>query len=348
MAFELSKNHFKLISNGGDDYIAIYMKTEVPIAYIVSVVNFNNVDINKYKNAIYDISYNLLNNNRDMFKNVVCVNIVFSEDKNTRSINIENEIIRQNGIHNIWWYTDGKDVYVDKGQPDKIFGIEKCVFNALQSENNIDGKSVKEISQKVYDESLIKNSNKFPVFTAAIISANIFIFLIQIFFGNTNEFIQNYGISRELIFYQGQYYRLFTYMFIHAGIEHILSNMVVAFIYGTRLEKTCGKLNTALIYFMSGLIAAFISVAAEENVISVGASGAILGLLGAIFVAAKKNNQEIGGIGYMTALSIIILSIGIGFMDKGVNNFGHIGGLLGGVIVQALIFRPKKNNIGNN
>ncbi len=348
MAVELSKSHFRLISSGSYDHLAVYTKSEMPIMYIVSVVDFDNVDMDKYQNVIFNLSNNILADNEKFLKNIVCVNILYSEGEETKTFADEAELLRQNGVHNIWWSTDGKELFIGRNQPDKIYGIEKCVLSAIGTDESIKEKNIRDISQKVYEDSLLKTSDKFPVFTMAIISANVFIFLIQVIFGGTYSFIEQYGINRDLVFNQGQYFRLFTYMFIHGGIEHILSNMIFVFIYGVRFEKYCGIKNTALIYFVSGILGALLSLAADGSGFSVGASGAIFGLLGAFLVVAKKTKQNLGGIGYITILAVVVMGIGMGMLDSAVDNYGHIGGLLSGIIIQYLIYRPKKNNGGNN
>ncbi len=348
MASELSKNHFELISSGKDSYAAVYAKTEAPIVYIVSVAFYDRIDLDKYREVINKLLESLLENNGSILNNAVCVNVLYSENGEIGDIEEDPVLSRQRGIHNIWWQTDGRQLYVKKGQPDKIYGIEKCVHNALMGGERAEGESVREISRRAYEENLIKSSGKFPVVTAALISANVIIFIIQMLFAGTDAFVQRYGINGQLIFTDGEYYRLFTYMFIHGGIEHILSNMVFLFVYGVKLEKYCGRINTAAIYFITGICGGLLSAAANSTGFSVGASGAIFGLLGAFLMVLKKTGQKIGGLGYMTVLAVVIMCIGLGALEPGVDNYGHIGGVLSGIIIQYLIYRPKKNNIGNN
>ena len=165
-----------------------------------------------------------------------------------------------------------------------------------------------------------------------------------------NEFISRFGVNAELIFSRGQYYRLFTYMFIHSGWEHILANMFFLFIYGSRFEKYFGKYFLP-VYFVSGFCGGLMSAALNGGSFGVGASAAIFGVLGALLVILKKSGQRLGGVDYMTMLVIVVFEIGMGVLTPGVDNFGHAGGLLAGLVCGFIvcgILSHKKDGFGNN
>lgn len=344
-AVELSKKQFKLINGGGYQYAAVYVKAENPVVYIVSVVNYDRVDPKKYEDYISSIAGRILEDSQRTLSNAVCVNVLYSQSEEAGVFAGSREDIRQSGVHNIWWYTDGQNLCAGANQPDRIFGIEKCINNALENRNDPEEKNIEKISRESYHSTALRASGGFPVFTAAVITANVIIFLIQMVLGSTDEFALRYGTEGIRVFSEGQYYRLFTYMFIHAGIEHILPNMFFLFIYGSRFEKYFGRAKMAAVYIVSGLAAGLLSASANDG-LAVGASGAIFGVLGAVLVSAKKSGQDIGGIGYMTMLAVVIFNIGMGMLTNGVDNFGHAGGLAAGLILGALLY--KKNNIGDN
>ena len=246
----LSGRHFELIG-GVPGAAAVFIKDECPVVYIVSLADFSSVEPESYEKFMTAVAESVLKKNRDILNNAVCVNVLYSPDGAAQEFIDGRDSLRQNGVHNIWWMTDGKTLTFGKGQPDRVFGIEKSVRDALESEAEDRERSVGEISREKFEQAAIRPSDRFPVFASVLIAVNTVIFLIQYFSGLENEFISRFGVNAELIFSRGQYYRLFTYMFIHSGWEHILANMFFLFIYGSRLEKYFGKYLLP-VYFVSG------------------------------------------------------------------------------------------------
>ncbi|MDY4080411.1 MAG: rhomboid family intramembrane serine protease [Candidatus Metalachnospira sp.] len=343
---ELSKKQFKLLTvirgSNDEEISAIFVKDESPVFYMASISDFDSIIPEELEKLITESEENILKANRHFFNNIVSVNILYSENAERAEAFVNSrDIIRDNGIHNVWWYTDGAELYYGQGQPTKVFEIEKSVKKALENDFYGQAMNLEEISRNESEKTRLRKKSKFPVTIAAIMTANILIFLAQLVLGAEDEFIYRYGINQSMIFLQGQYYRIFTYMFIHSGIEHIMFNGLSLFIYGTRVEKYCGNLKTAAIYFISGLSGGLLSAGFNTG-FCVGASGAIFGLLGAVLVISKKTGQKLDGLGYTTMLAVAVVSIGMGMLDAGVDNFGHIGGFIGGLISSALIYRSKK------
>ena len=343
---ELSKKQFKLLTvirgSNDEEISAIFVKDESPIFYMASISDFDSIIPEELEKLITESEENILKVNRDLFNNIVSVNILYCENaERAKAFVNSRDIIRDNGIHNVWWYTDGNVLYYGQGQPTKVFGIEKLVKMAF--DNDLYGQSMdlEEISHNESEKTRLRQKSKFPVIIAVIMTVNILIFLAQLVLGTEDEFIYRYGINHSMIFLESQYYRIFTYMFIHSGAEHIMLNCISLFIYGTRVEKYCGNLKTAIIYFISGLLGGLLSASFNTG-FCVGASGAIFGLLGAVLVLAKKTGQKLDGLGYTTMLAVAVASIGMGMLDAGVDNFGHIGGFVGGLITSAFIYRSKK------
>ena len=126
-----------------------------------------------------------------------------------------------------------------------------------------------------------------------------------------------------------QYYRLFTSGFLHDGILHILFNMVFLFFVGPGLEAAIGKLNFLVVYLASLFAGAFGALLFEPRSATVGASGALFGLLGALIVIAHYRRISIwqSGLG-ATLLINIVFSLSI----SGISIGGHLGGVVGGAI----------------
>jgi len=135
---------------------------------------------------------------------------------------------------------------------------------------------------------------------------------------------------------QGQYYRLISAMFLHGGIVHLAVNMYSLYAIGPMVEKVYGKAKFIAIYFVAGICSSLLSYVYSPSM-SIGASGAIFGLLGAVLVFAIKSKGKTGSAFIRSILAVIIANIFIGMTLPGIDNFGHIGGLIGGIIISFLI-----------
>ena len=140
---------------------------------------------------------------------------------------------------------------------------------------------------------------------------------------NNYEFVQN-----------GQIYRLLTSMFLHSDIIHIACNMYALYILGPQVERYYGKTKFLLIYLLSGLLGSIFSCAfMSADTISIGASGAIFGLLGSIAYFTYYYRATLQGLLRSQVVPVILLNLAIGFMVPGIDISGHIGGLIGGILV---------------
>ncbi|CAL9214740.1 unnamed protein product [Arabidopsis halleri] len=138
-------------------------------------------------------------------------------------------------------------------------------------------------------------------------------------------------------------WRLITAMWLHAGIFHLFTNMFNVIIFGIRLEQQFGFIRIGLIYLISGFGGSILSALFLQNSISVGASGALLGLMGAMLSELLINwtiyESKLGAL--FTILFIIAVDLAIGLLPW-VDNFAHIGGLLTGFFLGfILLIQPQ-------
>jgi len=140
----------------------------------------------------------------------------------------------------------------------------------------------------------------------------------------------------------GEWWRIVSAMFLHGGFDHLLGNVVVLYIVGLACEHAFGGARTALVYFVSGAAGALLSVAAGPGP-SVGASGAIFGVIAAVVVVLYRHQERfylrdkrIGFVLAMWAGWQILTGLASPFID----NFAHLGGLAGGALA-ALLLRPR-------
>lgn len=187
--------------------------------------------------------------------------------------------------------------------------------------------------------------------TVVLIVINIAVFFILTLFGDTEDavFMLQHGAMYEPYIVEGhEYYRMFTCLFLHFGITHLLNNMVMLGALGWNLELEIGKVRFVIIYFAGGMIGNIVSLfydlTLEQPAVSAGASGAIFGLMGALLYVVIANRGRLGRLSGRGMLVMVVLSLYFGLTSTGVDNFAHIGGLVSGFLLAVLLYRRKHNN----
>ena len=185
--------------------------------------------------------------------------------------------------------------------------------------------------------------------TVLFILLNILIFVIVDFTGgseNTVHMIACGAAYPPLILEEGETYRLFTCMFLHFGIYHIANNMLVLFVLGQRLEPGLGKVKFILVYLLGGLGGNIFSLLMEtkkaEYAVSAGASGAVFAVMGAMLYVVIRSRGRIQDISVRQMMIMAGFSLYFGFTSTGVDNAAHVGGLVCGFILAALLYHPGK------
>lgn len=183
--------------------------------------------------------------------------------------------------------------------------------------------------------------------TLGIIGVNVLMYLItavlsqNIFYSNQDVLIELGAKYNELIS-KGEYYRLVTSMFLHGGLLHIALNMYSLYSIGPLIERIYGKVKYLSVYFISGIIASIFSYIFSDSV-SIGASGAIFGLLGTTLVFAIKMRNNLGKGFLKNVASVIVINLFIGFSLPNIDNYAHLGGLIGGIIMALLFYGVRKD-----
>ena len=185
--------------------------------------------------------------------------------------------------------------------------------------------------------------------TVALIVINVAVFFILTMFGDTEDavFMLQHGAMYEPNIIEGhEYYRIFTCLFLHFGITHLLNNMVLLGALGWNLELEIGKVRFVIIYFASGIIGNIVSLfydlTLEQPAVSAGASGAIFGLMGALLYVVIANRGRLGRLSGRGMLVMVILSLYFGLTSTGVDNLAHIGGFVSGFLLAVLLYRRKQ------
>jgi rhomboid protease GluP len=184
------------------------------------------------------------------------------------------------------------------------------------------------------------NSEKFRI-TYILIAVNIAFYVYTSVVGGdfvetSNSMIGQYGQNTFLVF-RGEYYRLVSSMFVHASIAHLAGNMLFLLVFGLRAEEMFSLPEYLLVYFLGGLAGNLVSLWLLPSSFSVGASGAIFGMFGAVTVFARRSvNQSIIG-ALIYGFFLLFISSG-----QGVNVFAHLGGLVCGLIIGYLLATRRK------
>ena len=184
-------------------------------------------------------------------------------------------------------------------------------------------------------------SRRGPIVTQALIGINVGIYLLQLLMGAGLSaragWIYEHGVlvssaidsSGQVVgVAQGDWWRLVTAMFLHYGPLHLGMNMLVLWFIGPPLEDYFGHGRYALVYLVSGLAGSAGALIWSPNALTVGASGAIWGIMGAALVLEARRTYVFGG----QAMGLVVLNLAFTFLIPGISIGGHIGGLIGGAL----------------
>src|SRR2546425_12962201 len=182
-----------------------------------------------------------------------------------------------------------------------------------------------------------------PTYTYVFFGLNIVVFLLMALAGGSgNEAtLMAFGVKSNAEINQGQVWRLVTPIFIHIGLLHLFFNSYALWIVGPQVEKLYGSTRFVILYVVTGVAGVFGSYFYHPQSISAGASGAIFGLFGVLLVFGIRYRRSIPpffkravGTG---VLPVIVINLIIGFTIPAIDNSAHIGGLLAGAAVGAIV-----------
>ncbi|MBQ7265170.1 MAG: rhomboid family intramembrane serine protease [Firmicutes bacterium] len=215
-------------------------------------------------------------------------------------------------------------------QPNEVIGIEQAVKQAFTLDNE-EALNLNSLQKSITEKERV-NIKDIRI-TLILFALNFIMFLIAGFSPTVEKLLSLGALCGENI-KNGEYYRFFTHMFLHSGATHFFANMISLYIIGSRAEKVFGRVKYILFYIVTGVLASFVSLAfGTENTVSVGASGAICGLLGLITGYSIKTKRSIAGIDFITLIIMAVVSVGSGMLQENIDNFAHVGGLFFGFLL---------------
>ncbi len=277
------------------------------------------------------------------FKQVVVLNIL-PTTKETPNIQLDNILkapanIPDAFIYNVFWEADltNKKINTGTNQPSKVLGIEKIVKNSMDNLNSgvviiPTNKSIAE----VYKDTVITTIKttqlnlRPPYATFGLI---LIMFFMLIYTNYVAPFsIVKLNVNADAVFNRGQIYRIFSAIFVHAGIYHFLNNALGIYIFGARIERVYGKFNMLMTFMLSAIMGNIFSILLMPNSYSVGASGGVFGLLGLALGVTLVNRNLLFGLDFNTIAIMTVVMVCSSFVVPDVNFVAHIVGLLVGLL----------------
>lgn len=300
----------------------VYGRAEGGTIYVVVIGSGHNLDADDLKR----------------FNNKIISDISQGTDKDIRLLNI---LLMPDGVFddrikhmievmdNLWLFTEdyGK-FYIFENQIGDFDGLADILDHEIKIEKKKDSNRLLRI---------------FGVVTPILLAINVIIFFLDSILTRKYNFRLNYhlAINPSAVIEDHQYYRLFTAMFVHFGIEHLVSNMIILEALGARVEHLLGKVIYPICYIVTGLVASMGSLAAcylgHPYDYAGGASGALFGLMGLLIVMASFNKGRVGDISLRNLLMLCFLTIANGYVSDGIDNAAHIVGLVFGIVLGLLM-----------
>lgn len=181
-----------------------------------------------------------------------------------------------------------------------------------------------------------------PFCCVTLIGINVIVFLIGLISPEAGRYLEEAGAFGVLhLLYDGEYYRLVSASFLHADAEHLLFNMLLLYFCGEIVEKSLGRCRTLILYFVSAICGNLLSAAYELSTgsyyESIGASGAVFGMTGALLFLVIARKGAAAHISMKRMVIAVLLSLYSGFSSAYVNNAAHVGGLLSGFLLAFLL-----------
>ncbi len=220
------------------------------------------------------------------------------------------------------------DLYQSKNSLDLLLNVTNDINKKTETDN------------KKYEKIF---SRKKILMTYIIMAMCVVMYLVTVLMGLNNMNLLLLGANNIELLKHGQIYRLITYGFLHGSIVHLISNMYCLYVIGSQVENNLEKKRFLIVYFVSMITGGLLSALFNDG-ISIGASGAIFGLLGAILYFGLHFRLYLSEALRTRIIPVIVLNLIIGFAVPGIDVVCHIGGLIGGFLSAMMVGIPDIDN----
>jgi len=323
--FITQKNYNPIILQGAEDEIWLEnLESDYKIIRIVSnhIHNEEQLDFDLYKarhvlkkikKKTFSLTMNALSIFTDLGDNV---DLKESDDIDCIYLYDEKDIKKYDFLYQYFPDINKKLKFSEEG-----LQLFIKITNDINRKNKNDAEKVEEVFKP-----------KKSIITYSLIAINILIFAYMTIFGQSNYLINRFATYGPFIVRYHEYYRLITGAFLHADIIHLLFNCYSLYVIGTQMESFLGKWKFLIIYFVSAITGSLFSIVLTSGA-SIGASGAIFGLMGSLLYFGYHYRVYLGSVLKSQVIPLIVINLLIGFTVSGIDNFAHIGGLIGGVLI---------------
>lgn len=323
--FITEQNYTPIVVNGVKNEIWLennegpYKIIRINSNYIHNIDQYK-FDIFKIKNVMKQIKKKTLSFKMNALNIFLDLNdgVKIEDFKNIKSINIKDESeLKKNKLLLEVFPSIKNKMLKDSGDISLLVNVTKDINKKTEKDN------------KLY-ESVFKP--KKVIITKVIIGICVLLYFLSFLYVKPlGNYLYYLGANNGTLVKNGEIYRLITSAFLHANILHLLTNMYALYVIGFQLETFIGKKRFFFVYLVSAIGGNLLS-AVLNNSFSVGASGAIFGLLGAMLYFGYHYRLYLGSVMMSQIIPLIIINILFGFMVPNIDNAAHIGGLLTGYL----------------
>ena len=197
------------------------------------------------------------------------------------------------------------------------------------------------VQKRQEDQQVFSNGK--PFFTKLFLIAQIIVFILMEVIGSSESTrtLVEFGAKYNPLILNGEWWRFITPIFVHIGFLHLLMNSISLYFIGSEVEKIYGSTRFFIIYIFSGFAGVLGSFIFTTS-LSAGASGAIFGCFGALLYFGLLHRKLFFRTMGVNIIVLILINLSFGFTMPGIDNAGHIGGLIGGFTAAAAVGLPKK------
>ncbi|NLK28229.1 MAG: rhomboid family intramembrane serine protease [Clostridiales bacterium] len=353
----LNEKGFRRINSNREDIYLFYLVKDLDV-YIVSIMHAfdgNEYTVEQYRHILQQMKNNFIHQG---ISSVHLLSLIYTKAaEKVKQLCLEDGdthwIIDLNAYQLIIYETQASDFLELYNEIQKLLEEERYLEYAQFSSDSKDFEL--EAAFHGWNQSRFRPGAKvrwISPLNTLIICVSIAAFLLLHYsglFGGKSRMMADGALSWIFIKEDKQYYRLLSSMFMHSDWSHLINNMLVLFFVGDNLERAAGKIRYLLIYFGSGIIAGITSISynmVKDNLVfSIGASGAIFGIVGAMLYILIVNKGHLEDISSRQIILFAAFSLYGGIANAVVDQAAHIGGFVAGLLLAILLYRKPKMNL---
>lgn len=348
----LIKENFTLIPHMYDnpkfDNSTKYMglsKIKGSVLYVVIIINLDCITLKEFDDffANYRMDLEKMNMRKILIYNILSSSSI---DDDTKLFTECTSDFLDQELLNLYWIVDTTTNEVYSKEKDNFIDIESHIQNGLNGDDSlIVSESFRDIRRKGISLNSVSPVTNKNVVVICLILISVTLTLSMQMSGGSQDIdvlIQHGALVPNRVFYNHEYFRLLTTTFLHANILHLLINGLYLYVFGSLTEKYFGVPRFVIIYLFSGFMSSLLTLFFVDAV-SVGASGAIFGLMGSVLAITHKTGKSVSRFSSYTLILCILSTIGLSFFMPNIGHVAHISGLITGYIFGLALYKPLEN-----